>query len=90
MAVVSFANGGDNIGIYTPLFSSQSVLELVATVAVFLILVARWCVLGYRLAHYPAVDRAMLRYGHLVVPFVMIGLGIYIILESATLALLGL
>lgn len=35
VAVVTFANGGDNIGIYIPLFASQSPLQLVATLVVF-------------------------------------------------------
>lgn len=90
VAAVTFANGGDNLGIYTPLFASQSASQLAITLAVFLILVAVWCLLGYRLARHPGVAYAMFRYGHVLVPFVMVGLGVFIILENGTLELFGL
>ena len=90
VAVVTFANGGDNIGIYTPLFASSDLLRLVVTVGVFLTLVAVWCFLGYKLTHQRTVAQVLFRYDHLVVPFVLIGLGVYIIVANETLRLLGL
>ncbi|HKS29746.1 MAG TPA: cadmium resistance transporter [Pyrinomonadaceae bacterium] len=88
VAAVTFANGGDNLGIYTPLFASLSLPELLVTLAVFFLAVAVWCALGYYLSRHPAVYRVLDRYGHLIVPFVLIALGFYIMIESGTFRLL--
>jgi cadmium resistance transport/sequestration family protein len=88
VAAVTFANGGDNLGIYTPLFASSSFVELVLMLVVFFLLVAVWCALGYSLGRHPAVSAVLDRYGHLIVPFVLIALGLYIMIESGTFHLL--
>ena len=90
VTAVTVANGGDNIGIYTPLFASSSFSQLLVVLGVFFVLVGVWCYLGYRLARHPAVARGFARGGHLLVPFVLIALGIYILIESGTHKLLGL
>ena len=90
VAAVTFANGGDNIGIYTPLFASSSAVRVAVLLAVFFVLLGVWCYAGDRLARQPAVARAFSRYGHIFVPFVLIGLGLYIMLESGTFDLLGM
>lgn len=87
VAAVTFANGGDNLGIYTPLFASLSLSELFITLAVFFVSVALWCALGYFMGRHPSVYKVLDRYGHLIVPFVLIALGIYIMIESGTFSL---
>jgi len=89
VALVTFANGGDNISIYIPLFAGKTPSEIGVMVGTFAVLLALWCYLGYRLGSYPALGRLLERYGHLIVPFVLIGLGIYILAESGTFALIG-
>jgi cadmium resistance transport/sequestration family protein len=88
VAAVTFANGGDNIGIYTPLFANLDWPGLILTVTMFMLLVAVWCVLALRLTHQKHVAQALSRYGHWVVPVVLIGLGVFILLENGTLYLL--
>ncbi len=88
VAAVTVANGADNVGIYTPLFASSDGNELVVLLGVFLILVGVWCLIGYRLARFPGIARLISHYGHRLFPFVLIGLGIFILLESGTLNLL--
>jgi cadmium resistance protein CadD (predicted permease) len=90
VAAVTFANGGDNIGIYTPLFASSDLVRLLIVLVVFYALLGVWCYVGYVVTRHPAVAHVLTRYGHLIVPFILIGLGIYIILDSGTLALFGL
>lgn len=89
VAAVTFANGGDNLGIYIPLFASSTLPELALTVAIFLLLVAVWCYVGWRLTTQPQVAAALQRYGHVMMPFVLIGLGLYILAEQGTLSLLA-
>jgi cadmium resistance protein CadD (predicted permease) len=90
IAAVTFANGGDNIGICTPLFAASDHKRLSIMLTVFFILVAVWCIIGCFLSKHPLIAKVLDRYGHLIVPFVLIGLGIYILIESGTLKLIGL
>ena len=84
VAAITFANGGDNIAIYTPLFASSNASTLGVTLLTFGVMIALWCVVGYVLGTHYAVVRLIDRYGHILVPFVFIGLGIYILLASKT------
>lgn len=90
VAAVTFANGGDNIGIYTPLFAASDLASLLVMLIVFFIMLAVWCVAGFFIGSHPVVKKTLARYGHIIVPFVLIGLGLYIIIESGTLKLFGL
>ncbi|ARV60882.1 transporter [Nostocales cyanobacterium HT-58-2] len=85
VAAITIANGSDNVGIYMPLFANSSLCELLVIVAVFLLLVGVWCYLTYKLTCQRAIANLLQRYGNNFVPFVLIGLGVFIILESATL-----
>jgi len=87
VTAVTFGNGGDNIGVYTPLFASCDGSRLTITLVTFYLLLAVWCFVGYAVTHHPAVARLLASYGHMVVPFVLVGLGIYIIVGSGALAL---
>lgn len=82
VAFITFANGGDNIGIYVPIFSTLETNQLIITVVTFFIMVAIWCLLGYRLARFRFVSETLEKYGRWIIPIVFIGLGIYIMLEN--------
>jgi cadmium resistance transport/sequestration family protein len=84
VAAVTLANGGDNIGIYVPLFASCDLPMLVSILAVFFGLVGVWCWVAYRLARFPAIAHSLTRYSHAIIPFVFVGLGLFILLESKT------
>jgi cadmium resistance protein CadD (predicted permease) len=82
VAAVTFANGGDNIGVYVPVFATSGADALSVYVAVFLILVAIWCTIGRYFASRPIVARALSRWGHLLLPLVLIGIGVLILVEG--------
>ena len=52
---------------------------------VFFSLVAVWCYAAYQLTRIPVMMDALTRYGNQLVPFVLIGLGVLILLDSHTL-----
>jgi cadmium resistance protein CadD (predicted permease) len=80
---VTFSNGGDNIGVYTPLFAKySSAFEVATLVSVFMAMTAVWCAIGYYLVNHPLFEKYMRRFGRVVLPFVLIGLGVYIIAET--------
>ena len=82
---VTFGNGGDNIGVYAPLFAGIDSTRLTVTLLSFYMLLAVWCFVGYAITHHPAVALILARYGHIVVPIVLIGLGIHILVDSGAL-----
>ena len=89
MAAVTFANGGDNIGIYMPLFASSNAGQLGVILAVFYALVAVWCIIGLYVGRHPLVVGLLNRYGNKLVPVVLIALGIYILWDCGTLRMLS-
>lgn len=90
VAAVTVANGGDNIGIYLPLFASSDWPSLAVILAVFFVMVGVWFYGAYRLTRQRTIARILTRYTKAVVPFVLIGLGIFILIESGTYRLLPL
>ena len=83
VAGVTVANGGDNIGVYVPLFASSSTLtEIITLVVIFLAVTAVWCALAYYLVNHRVIATRLSRVGHIVLPFVLIGLGIYILADA--------
>ncbi len=90
VAAVTLANGGDNIGIYVPLFASSDFATLGVILSVFFLLVGVWCYVANQLTRLPAVAHVLTRYGKALVPFVLIGLGVFILFESGTYRLLPL
>ena len=82
VAAVTFANGGDNIGVDVPVFTSLGVSQLAVNVLTFLVLVAVWCGAGYALTSRPAVANTLSRWGRAVLPIVLITLGVIILVEG--------
>jgi cadmium resistance protein CadD (predicted permease) len=78
VALITIANGGDNIGVYTPLFAKTSISYLPFYLGVFLILTGVWCYLGYYLISHERLKLVLAGYGKSLFPFFLIGLGLYI------------
>lgn len=87
IAFITLANGGDNIAIYVPFFSTLNNNQPVITVVTLFIMVAVWCLIGYRLARFRYVSETLEKYGRWVIPIVFIGLGLYIMEESLVVSL---
>jgi cadmium resistance transport/sequestration family protein len=88
VAAVTFANGGDNISIYIPLFAGSSLVRLGVILIVFFVMVGVWCIVAYQLTRQPTIAQVLSRYGHAIVPFVLITLGLFIMYERGTFRLL--
>jgi cadmium resistance protein CadD (predicted permease) len=81
VATVTFVNGADNIGIYTPLFAVSDGPRVAVLVALLYVLLGAWCVAGYRIHRQKAIAYTLQRWGHWIVPVVLVALGIYILLN---------
>jgi cadmium resistance transport/sequestration family protein len=82
IAAVTVANGSDNLAVYTPLFAAGGVREMVIMIVVLLLMVRVWCFIADRLAENPVTAGPLRRYGRLLMPFVLIGIGLTILVES--------
>ena len=87
VAGVTFANGGDNIAIYVPLFTTLTWTHKLSMIGIFIGMTLVWCLLAKYLTRHPLVSRTVDRYGHMITPFVLILLGIYILYESGSFGL---
>lgn len=90
VAAVTVANGSDNISIYAPLFASSTLESLLVILSTFFLLVGVWCVAAYKLTHLRAIADTLTRYGNYLAPFVLIGLGVLILVDSHVLESPGL
>jgi cadmium resistance protein CadD (predicted permease) len=87
VAAVTLANGGDNIGVYVPVFANSGTSGMVVYLVVFLALVAVWCAAGRFFATRPPVARALSRWGHVLLPAVLIAIGLLILIEGGAFGL---
>jgi cadmium resistance protein CadD (predicted permease) len=81
VAFLTFANGGDNIGVYTPLFAVSDVRQLLELLVLFYLLIGVWCLVGYLIPRQQAIGNALKRGERWIVSLVLVGLGLYIILK---------
>jgi cadmium resistance protein CadD (predicted permease) len=88
VAIVTLANGGDNIGIYTPSFAIRSAHEIIVIALVFVAMTALWCFVAHTIVNHPKLGSPIRRYGHRVTPVVLVGLGILILHQAGSLGLL--
>jgi cadmium resistance protein CadD (predicted permease) len=82
VAAVTVANGGDNLVIYISLFASQSRSSWLLLAGVFAVLTGLWCVVGLSLVRHRTLGPLLRRHGRRVLPWLLIGLGVYIIVRS--------
>ena len=78
---VTLANGGDNLGVYVPLFSTHSLLDSIIISIVFFVMTGLWCWLSYRITHLPQLTSLVKRYGSILFPWVLVALGAQILLS---------
>ena len=84
---MTFANGGDNIGVYVPVFAVAGIGSMVGYAVVFLIGVAIWCAVGLYFAQRPAIAGMLTRWGHVILPVVLIAIGLVILVEGGAFGL---
>jgi len=84
VALLTLANSSDNIGVYLPLFAGLSRVQLAGVLTIFYLMLVLWLVLAYALlarcahmAHFLSV------YGDRLVPFLLLGLGVFILSGSS-------
>jgi cadmium resistance protein CadD (predicted permease) len=80
---ITIANGGDDLGVFTPLFAKYNTGSEVSTlIAIFMGLTLVWCALTFHFVNHPIIATRIKRIGDIITPFVLIGLGFYILADA--------
>jgi cadmium resistance protein CadD (predicted permease) len=79
VAGINIAAGGDNIGVYAPLFATTAGEAIAIYGAVFAALTGVLCWAAHRLVMHPALGAPVRRWGPRLVPWVLIALGAWIL-----------
>lgn len=87
VAAVTFANGGDNIGVYAPVFLSVSPASILTYCAVFLLFVAVLVAIAKFVATRPGIDEVLEKSEHILFPLVLIILGVVILVQGGAFGL---
>jgi len=83
VAAITISNGGDNIGVYVPLFSKYNTVDQITMLtSVFIAMTAIWCITSYYLVNHPSLASRIRNIGTIIMPFALIGLGVYILMDS--------
>ncbi|MEH2036849.1 cadmium resistance transporter [Nostoc sp.] len=86
VAAVTIANGSDNISVYVPLFASCNLESFLVIIGLFFLLLGVWCYVAYKLINNRVLADVLTHYINYLVPFVLIGLGVFIVLKSEALS----
>lgn len=77
--------GADNIGVYVPLFASQTIQATVITLVTFLVMLTLFCWIGAQLGRLPFVASLLEHAGRWLTAAVYVGIGCFILWESGTI-----
>ncbi|MBK8479338.1 MAG: cadmium resistance transporter [Opitutaceae bacterium] len=88
VSVVMIANGADNLGAYIPAFAIQTFAQKVITAAAFGVLAFAWCALAWAAVRHPTWGPFVRRWSTKLGPFVLIGIGLWIIAHHPVFELL--
>jgi cadmium resistance protein CadD (predicted permease) len=83
VAGITVANGGDDIGVFTPLFAKYNTNTEVTILAIlFMFLTGVWCLLTYYFIKHPLIASRIRHASQIMSPIILIGLGVYILMDS--------
>lgn len=86
VAGVTAANGGDNLGVYVPVFA-EDLSAIPVFVVVFALMTVLWCVAGNLLVGHPRLSVSMRSLSRRWLPYVLIVLGVWILSDAIGLIL---
>jgi cadmium resistance protein CadD (predicted permease) len=85
VAVVTIANGGDNLAAYVPVFARRPLDAFLVIGLVFAAMTGAWCWLAHFLVSHPQVGAPVRRYGGRVFPWVLVAIGLNVLWSNAVI-----
>lgn len=82
--VLMFSNSGDSIAVFLPLLAESSRAAILVIVCSYLVMAMLWGGLSYTISGQRELARRIEHRAEKIVPWIMIAVGIYILLDTAT------
>lgn len=83
VTAITVSNGGDDIGVFTPLFAKYNeIAEFIVLISLLMIMTGIWCIVTYYFIKHQFMISRIKYLTYFVTPFALIGIGVYIILDS--------
>lgn len=82
VALANVAHGPDTIIIFSALLAEADSIARFSISIAYLLLVIGWCSLGFFLLQHPRVREPAQRYGNYFSPYLLIGVGLYILANT--------
>ena len=83
-SVLMIANGGDTIAVFAPLFAETQPSGVAVLVLGYLATAISLSFLSAHVCVFPQLSEPLKKYGARVAPYIMIGIGVYILLNTGT------
>ncbi|HIG43736.1 MAG TPA: hypothetical protein EYQ14_24870 [Gammaproteobacteria bacterium] len=82
--VLMFSNSADSIAVLLPLLAESDVASIKLIVVIYLLTSIAWCGLSLSIASRPELAERIGRHGEKFVPWVMLAVGIYVLMNTGT------
>jgi cadmium resistance protein CadD (predicted permease) len=82
VSALTIASGGDNLGVYLPLFATWPWRNCAVLILVFLIMTAAWCFFAHWLADHRSLRAPISKWGARLFPVVLLILGLRILFPA--------
>lgn len=83
VTAITVSNGGDDIGVFTPLFAKyNTVTEFSLLILLLLIMTGVWCMVTYYFFRHPLIISRIDAMSKAVAPVALIGVGVFVIFDS--------
>jgi cadmium resistance protein CadD (predicted permease) len=82
VAAITIIDGGDDLAAYTPFYATVHTDEIGVSIAVFVVMIAVWCLIGRRISRYKRVAEVIDEYGDWILPVTMMLLGVYVLSDT--------
>ena len=86
--ILMFSNSGDSVAVFLPLLAESGRSALLVIVTMFLLSALAWAGLAYLISGQPELARRIEYRAEKIVPWIMIAVGTYILMDTATDTLL--
>jgi cadmium resistance protein CadD (predicted permease) len=83
VALADVAHGPDTIVLFSALLADSDAIGKSAVTVTYLLLVVVWCFFGSYLFRHPKIRRPVQHYGRRFAPYLLIGVGLFILLNTA-------
>lgn len=84
VTLVTLANAGDSFAVFVPLFADSENFFVALIVMTGLGAALLWCGLAAWLVEHEALGRFLRRFGPRLLPFLLIGIGVYVLINTGT------